>query len=84
MFNSREMAPAAATEDMFVNDTTSASTVGKLKDGFHTTLDVFYALQGPGSRETTFPFHIPKREFSPSTSAILDNLNVSFGLICVY
>ncbi len=29
MFNSREMAPAAATENMFVNDTTSASTFGE-------------------------------------------------------
>ncbi len=28
VFNARERAPAAATEDMFVNDTTEASTTG--------------------------------------------------------
>ena len=34
VFNSREMAPAAASEEMFVNDTTDASTVGELTTKF--------------------------------------------------
>ena len=37
VFNARCMAPAAASEEMFVNDTTEASTVGKLSHIFNCT-----------------------------------------------
>ena len=42
MYDAREVAPMAATEDMFVNDTTSASSVGMCLFDLLISLKVIY------------------------------------------